>query len=68
MVCVFRLQIYDPQSDTWTLGAPMPEELDHSASVVFENKIWSTSGRWTLFFAHIVPALSLDYAVGPVLQ
>ena len=39
------LQIYDPQTDTWTPGSPMPEELDHSASVVFEDRIWSTSGR-----------------------
>ena len=27
----------------------MPEELDHSASVVYDNRIWSTSGRCMAF-------------------
>ena len=32
----------------------MPEELDHSASVVFDNRIWATSGRCEAF----LPAMS----------
>ncbi|CAL5229530.1 g12873 [Coccomyxa viridis] len=40
------LHIYNPATDKWTAGAPLPAPMDHLGSAVFANKIWITSGRF----------------------
>jgi hypothetical protein len=38
--------IYDPATDTWTTGAPMPEQQrNHVAAVAIEQEIWVIGGR-----------------------
>ena len=37
--------IYDPATDAWTNGAPMPVPRDHVAAVAVNQEIWAIGGR-----------------------
>ncbi|HSS66063.1 MAG TPA: kelch repeat-containing protein, partial [Gammaproteobacteria bacterium] len=34
-----NLEIYDPQMDRWSLGAPVPEHLHHAAAVTLDGRL-----------------------------
>jgi hypothetical protein len=36
---------YDPVANTWTMGAPIPEEREHLAGFVWNDEIWALGGR-----------------------
>lgn len=37
--------IYDPTTDTWSVGAPLPVTRDHLAVVAVGDEIWAIGGR-----------------------
>ena len=39
------VQIYDPEEDSWSLAAPLPEVRDHLGVVVHDGEIWVLGGR-----------------------
>jgi N-acetylneuraminic acid mutarotase len=41
---VSTVEIYDPNTDTWTKGTPLPYDLDHAPSVVHNGKIYVVGG------------------------
>jgi N-acetylneuraminic acid mutarotase len=41
---VDTVEIYDPNTDEWTNGAPLPYVLDHAPSVVYDGKIYVVGG------------------------
>ena len=41
---VNTVEIYDPQTNEWTEGTPLPYSLDHAPSVVYDNKIYVVGG------------------------
>ena len=41
---VNTVEIYDPNTDQWTNGAPLPYDLDHAPSVVYDGKIYVVGG------------------------
>lgn len=38
------VEIYDPNSNEWTVGPSLPYELDHAPSVVYDGKIYVIGG------------------------
>jgi N-acetylneuraminic acid mutarotase len=41
---VDTVEIYDPNTNQWTNGAPLPYVLDHAPSVVYDGKIYVVGG------------------------
>lgn len=41
---VNTVEIYDPNTNQWTNGAPLPYDLDHAPSVVYNGKIYVIGG------------------------
>ncbi len=45
------VRIYDPQTDTWSLGNPAPVPITHAPQLVIDDKIWLLGGfqggKWT---------------------
>ena len=39
------LEVYDPPTDTWTFGTPMPTPRTHFATAVVENRIYTIGGE-----------------------
>ena len=39
------VQIYDPATDSWRLGAPLPTGSSHNRSLVHDNRIWVFGGQ-----------------------
>ena len=39
------VQVYDPEADSWSLGAPLPEVRDHLGVIVHDGEIWVLGGR-----------------------
>jgi len=37
--------VYDPPTDRWATGAPIPASRDHLAAVVIGREIWAIGGR-----------------------
>lgn len=44
------VEVYDPSTDRWTVAAPLPEPLHHSAAVAFQEQIYLFGGYRTLLF------------------
>jgi N-acetylneuraminic acid mutarotase len=44
ITCINATQIYDPQTDTWTLGSPIPTPVYSYASAAVGTKIYVISG------------------------
>jgi N-acetylneuraminic acid mutarotase len=42
---IAELDVYEPASDTWSMGAPMPTAREHVASCVIDNK-FVVIGGW----------------------
>ena len=40
-----ELQIYDPGTNTWRLGAPLPTPTSHNRSLVHDGRIWVFGGQ-----------------------
>jgi N-acetylneuraminic acid mutarotase len=40
-----QLDIYDPATDTWTTGAPMPQRAELTASAVLNGKLYVAGGQ-----------------------
>ncbi len=40
-----RTLIFDPTSNAWRAGAPLPVNRDHLAAVVVDDEIWAIGGR-----------------------
>ncbi len=41
---VNSVEIYDPNTNQWTQGTPLPYDLDHAPSVVYNGKIYLVGG------------------------
>src|SRR5690606_30385851 len=40
-----EVQIYDPETDAWSLGAPLPVASSHNRSLVHDGRIWVFGGQ-----------------------
>ena len=51
---VDTVEIYDPNTNQWTNGAPLPYVLDHAPSVVYDGKIYVVVAVVLTIFAGII--------------
>jgi N-acetylneuraminic acid mutarotase len=38
------VEIYDPETDDWSESTPLPDPIDHTAAVVYDNKLYIIGG------------------------
>jgi non-specific serine/threonine protein kinase len=63
-----RVDIYDPGTDTWAAGPPLPVPTHHTAAVVLGPRIYVLGGYAGSTFTPTSATWSLDTALPPAVQ